>query len=409
MKICICSYMFPDIENDIKKSKNPNSVSGHKFHENLIRGIDGCVKDPVHVINVPRIRFFPDYPQIIFHRKTWSHKEQCKDVHIGFINLFPLNIISMTFLLYEELNSWIKANINDDEILLFFNPPLPQLIAVWFAKKKNRSLITCACIGDLHGAFGVRKERGFIGFLRNVYHSIADGLLRTLDCYAFLTKFMADALEVSHKPFVVLEGMYADDEDVEEKGINKIKKENNNTIFYAGTLSLDYGIPHLLRAFSMIQGDYRLLLAGVGDAVDLVKDYSRKDTRIKYLGFLTPADVKTYQAAATVLVSPRTSEFEYVKYSFPSKTMEGLASGKPYIAHKLPCDPPEYAAYIQYAEDESDEALRDKMIQICSLSEEERKAVGQRASKFIKNEKNPTVMTERIVNMWERLVGERNA
>lgn len=361
----------------------------------------------VKVINIPRIRFFPDYPQIIFRRKIWSHNEQCKDIHIGFINLFPLNIISMTLLLYKELSSWVKANVMDDEILLFFNPTLPQLIAVWFAHKKNRKLIACGCIGDLHGKYGMRKERNFIGILKKIYDTISDNLLRTLDCYVFLTEFMAGALKVSHKPFVVLEGMY--DGDFQKYERNKTITEKNSIVLYAGALSLDYGIPHLLKAFTMIKGDYRLLLAGAGDALSLVKEYSQKDSRIQYLGHLTPNEVKDFQKSATVLVNPRTSEFEFVKYSFPSKTMEGLASGKPYIAHKLPCDPPEYAAYIQYAENESDEALRDKIVYVCSLSSQERDDIGHRAAKFIETEKNPTVMSKRIVDMWERLVEEYNA
>ena len=132
-------------------------------------------------------------------------------------------------------------------------------------------------------------------------------------------------------------------------------------------------------------------------------EFAQKDPRIEYLGFIPPREVDLRQKRATVLVSARTSEHTFVKYSFPSKTMEGLASGKPYIAHRLPCDPQEYADYILYAE-ESDEALRDKMVQICQLPREERDAISQKARAFVLREKNPGIMSKRIVDMWKQVL-----
>ena len=135
-----------------------------------------------------------------------------------------------------------------------------------------------------------------------------------------------------------------------------------------------------------------------------VKEYQKRYSNIEYLGFLTPQEVDIRQQQSTVLISPRTSQYEYVKYSFPSKTMECLASGIPYIAHRLPCDPPEYADHIQYADGETDEALKNKIIQICSLTEMERNLMGEKARNFINEEKNPSVMTKRIVTMWNYML-----
>ena len=84
--------------------------------------------------------------------------------------------------------------------------------------------------------------------------------------------------------------------------------------------------------------------------------------------------------------------------------MECLASGKPYIAHKLPCEPEEYSSYIQYPEDESDEALGNKIIEICNISDEERRIIGEKGKEFITTYKNPKAMCERIVRFWETLL-----
>ena len=86
--------------------------------------------------------------------------------------------------------------------------------------------------------------------------------------------------------------------------------------------------------------------------------------------------------------------------------MECLASGKPYIAHDLICNPPEYREYIQYPTDESDGALANKIVEICSLSSEERNEIGEKARQFILMEKNPKVQCGKIVAMMnEKIYG----
>lgn len=401
MKICLSAMVFPDIEDDIRKSKHPNTVSGHKFQMNLIKGLDGCMEEPITVINTPRIRAFPDYPKVIMKKKIWAHALEARDIHIGYINLFPLNIVTSTLSLYRELLLWVQENSDEDKIIFVFNGTLPQLISLYLIKKRYPRVILCGCVGDLHGRYGLSEERGLIGCLKEIYHYMTDTLLKTMDCYAFCTKYMADALKANQKPFVVIEGMYSENSSTVSELCDV--SEEQRVIFYAGALSKDYGIFHLLNAFNKIQGDYNLLLAGSGDAVPIIKKYAEKDPRIKYLGFISPKDVEKVQKRAMVLVSPRTSELEFVKYSFPSKTMECLASGKPYIAHKLPCDPPEYANYIQYAENETDAALANKIIEICERSEEERDRIGKLTREFILKEKNPVTMTKRIVDMWKEI------
>ena len=121
---------------------------------------------------------------------------------------------------------------------------------------------------------------------------------------------------------------------------------------------------------------------------------------------MSPEEVALRQKESTVLINPRTTEYEYVKYSFGGKTMECLASGKPYIAHRLPCDPPEYAEHIQYPDNDSDEALAKKIVEICEFSEEKREKIGANARLFILNEKNPTVMCKPVVDMWKQMLKE---
>ena len=79
--------------------------------------------------------------------------------------------------------------------------------------------------------------------------------------------------------------------------------------------------------------------------------------------------------------------------------MEYLASGRPVIGYQLDGIPAEYDEYIQYVEDNSVEALKKKLFEVCSLPKESRDALGEKSRNFILSQKIPKVMCKRIVDM----------
>ena len=107
------------------------------------------------------------------------------------------------------------------------------------------------------------------------------------------------------------------------------------------------------------------------------------------------------QKQATVLVNPRQNNEEFTKYSFPSKTMEYLASGVPVVAYKLDGIPDEYDEYIRYVPDNSPETLAKVLMEVCELSGEERQGLGEKARKFVLVEKNKVAQTKRILDFIE--------
>ena len=395
MKYIFCGNMFANIETDIMKMNVPPPVSSHKYQENLIRGLLANKQD-VYVVNIPRVRYFPFFPQIIFKKNTFRNPTGVKGINIGFINLPLLNYVSQRISLRKELCNLTRKDTNFT--LISFNNYLPQNQAMVDTRNRRSNVLICNVLGDIHGGFGVRiasRYEGLKGKIIEKVESKQDYLSTKSDAFGFLTKFMAEALGVQRKPYVVVEGIYSGDK---RKVKNMDSKEK--IIFYAGAVEEEYDIIHLLRAFSMIKDqNFRLKIAGVGGAVEEVKKYSELDPRVSYLGYLTPEDVERKQRDATCLVNPRTSSHKYVKYAFPSKNMECLASGKPYVAHDLPCNPPEYIKYLQCPEDESDEALSKELVRVCLLPAEDRQRIGIKAQNFIITQKNPQMQCKKIVEM----------
>ncbi|MFR5442676.1 glycosyltransferase [Alistipes sp.] len=127
-----------------------------------------------------------------------------------------------------------------------------------------------------------------------------------------------------------------------------------------------------------------------------------KDRRIQYLGSIPHDEILQLQRTASLLVNPRTPEGIYTKYSFPSKTMEYLASGTPTLLYELPGIPKEYYHYCYSLNDQSITALAEKVDEVLSLSIEERTKLGEKAQQFILDTKNATIQCTKILELIKR-------
>lgn len=137
----------------------------------------------------------------------------------------------------------------------------------------------------------------------------------------------------------------------------------------------------------------------MGNRIDFIKEKARVDKRIIYCGLLPRTEVFKKQREATVLVNPRTPEGEFTKYSFPSKTMEYLASGVPTLIYRLPGIPEEYYNYCFSISELGVDALSRKIDEILSMNNNERADIGAKARVFIKSQKNPYRQCEKVLDL----------
>jgi glycosyltransferase involved in cell wall biosynthesis len=227
---------------------------------------------------------------------------------------------------------------------------------------------------------------------------IIKNALNDVDFFVVISDLMVNSLKISHKPWIRIEGIY----DI-SKNIEFVKKEKYKTILYTGTLDRRYGVLKLIRAFKSIESlDYRLWICGEGDSRKEIELESRCDSRILYLGQLSHNEVLILQRKATVLVNPRTSNGEFTKFSFPSKTMEYLASGTPTILYRLKGIPEEYFRYCYVIEGNDDTNLKEKIIEICEKSQDELNEIGERAHQFISEFKNPMFQIKKMKDLFDK-------
>ena len=107
------------------------------------------------------------------------------------------------------------------------------------------------------------------------------------------------------------------------------------------------------------------------------------------------------QAKANALINPRTPAGKFTRYSFPSKTLEYMRSGKPVVCYRLDGIPAEYDEYLNYIPSQNVTGIQQAVRSLMQLSAEERQQMGERAKAFVMTHKNPKAQCHKLVS-WLR-------
>lgn len=408
------SYLYPLLVDEIKKNMNifigsiyPQRLleelvkreqfvdyPANVFQHSLLKGLDEHIAD-LRVITSPVIRSqnaaVKDIckPSIFSHKGNGSHQ----DIYVGTMSIIGLQLVVELWRIYRALRRELRGSKRNNYVIIYALHT-PFLLSVVLLRKS----FTCSCVVVPDLPEFMTEAAGFWRRLgKKMDRSIISFCLKRLDCYALLSSYMREKLPIKNKPWVLMEGIYDTTANP-----NNIQRSKERVVFYGGSLSRRYGILRLLDAFRGIDKEsYRLWICGDGDAREEVIRAANEDDRVKFYGIVSHQQVLKMLQQATVLINPRGSDGDYTKYSFPSKTMEYLASGTPTIMCHLPAIPSEYDEYLYYITDETAEGIRQKILEVCEKSQRELDEFGERASAFIKNKKNTFVQAGKIVDMMK--------
>jgi len=230
---------------------------------------------------------------------------------------------------------------------------------------------------------------------------VSNFVIRYCTDYVFLTQAMNDRLNPQGKPYVILEGHA--DIAMEKKKPSLDRKISPRVCMYAGGVYRQYGLSNLVEGFQRAGlSNVQLHIYGSGDYVEQLRAVAAEDKTIVYGGMLLSGQVVEKEMEATLLVNPRPTTEEYVKYSFPSKTMEYMSTGTPVLTTVLPGMPKEYHSYVYLMEDESPQGIAERLREVLGSTDEALFAQGQRARAFILKEKNNVLQAAKILEMLER-------
>jgi len=103
-------------------------------------------------------------------------------------------------------------------------------------------------------------------------------------------------------------------------------------VTYIGWLNADRGIAPLLEAVEA-DPDVALLVGGDGPSAPDVRRAAERCDRVRYLGFVDPAQIPLYTAMADVVYYGLDASNVNAQYSAPNKLFEALAAGKAMVCN----------------------------------------------------------------------------
>ncbi|MCR5791171.1 MAG: glycosyltransferase [Lachnospiraceae bacterium] len=227
------------------------------------------------------------------------------------------------------------------------------------------------------------------------YRAVSRFLLMHADRYVFLTEQMNDRYNKGKRPYIVIEGM-ADSRENRKAPV--ASKGNTKKIVYTGSVDRIYGIGNLTEGFLQAKlADTELHIYGDGDMRESLERTMREHPQIIYHGSVLIEEAIKAQREADLLVNPRPTADDYTKYSFPSKTMEYLASGTPVLMTGLPGMPKEYKEHIYLIRKEDASGIADALQAVFAEGPKAMAEKGAQARRFVLQGKNNIVQAERLI------------
>ena len=379
-----------------KNSFNTMQDAASALELHIHEGLCANLKTNVPNLNVLPISSFPKYYKKCFVKSgTFSANGYSSQTNIGFCNLKGVRNKSISFHAFKCLDKWCSENKGDKTIFIYTISASFMVVANRL-KKKYADLKICAIIADLPNMSSLDSNKSFVKKISvKLLSRESYSLQSCVDFYVLLTRQMADYMHIT-KPWCVMEGIATKFPYVK----NKESLSDDKIILYAGTLHEKFGVKNLVDAFELIPlQNYKLVICGVGDSENYIKDLSRKDSRIVFLGQQPRAKVLELIKMASVLVNPRQNNEEFTKYSFPSKNLEYLSSGIPFVAYKLDGIPNEYDEYINYIENDSLDSLKEKLVEIAYDCNGSFKNKALQAVQFVLQNKSSAPQTKRILDL----------
>lgn len=364
--------------------------------DNWVSGLDsfGLDMDSINSFQFPQsIRQIP--------RIEWSRTGSSADVNVAFRNGVYRKIPARRKAMVDEARHWAAAQTDPQVTVFVYSMHSPFLAAALEVKKLLPEAKLLLIVPDLPQFMdlGMNRVKKLLKWLDWQYIRRA---LRKIDRFVLYSVHMAEFLHLKEGSYCVLEGSINEADVLEE---TPEKPEDTVAVMYSGVTDLRYGLPELLDAFSLLEGDrYRLWITGSGNAVPLIEERAKQDSRIRYLGYLpSRRELLLKQKEATMLINVRKPDEAASAYCFPSKLFEYMISGNPVLSFRIPGIPEEYFDYLIPMEQATPAAIAESIRQVAYMSPEERAALGARCREFVLKEKNKTVQAQRLLEEATRL------
>lgn len=387
------------LKDGVQQTTYGMAEASFKFHNLLQRGLlaDATCRVTTVVGRSATPRF---YAGRWWSRVLESLSERHSVDHLGFPNVRGLKQAWLALVFTQRALAWRWRTRRADHRVLIADAAYITALPGVLRALAGGSIAKIAIFADVYDFMAEVEDagRGSHHALRTRMRGVAAATYDRLDGFVLLTEQMNEVVNRRGRPHLVMEGIVDSTMELAENSLDA--KTVAFSVLYAGALRAEYGVADLVEGFRALPApDAELHVYGGGDYASAVARAAVEDPRVRFHGRADLEDVVAAEMRAWVLVNPRPTSEEFVKYSFPSKNMEYLASGTAVLTTRLPGMPAAYYDHVLTIDADGAPAITAALAKAYGVPLEELHRRGAEAREFVLAGKNERVQAARVLEL----------
>ena len=396
MKVTLLGFTLPPADMDIIMQPDSNMpIQTHTFAWALVEALRSAGISVTLLSSAP-VSNFPQNPRVFFHGGSFI-SSGVQGETLGFVNVHVL----------KHFSRFAACMVRATRALRLWRPDVLMIHGVhspylWYGVLSRRltGAKSVVVVTDPPGVV-LPSDGTIVRRLKNIDIFLVEWALRSVDGVVVLTAPLATDFAPG-TPSLLMEGILA----AEARPSASPLPRSTFRAMYAGGLFGTYGVGRLVEAIQTLPNDeVRFAAYGKGPLSSWINDQADVDARIEKVQFVKRDVVMERYATADLLVQPRPVDQDFVRYSFPSKLLEYMASGSPVLTTRLPGIPPEYEPYLYWIDDDSVEGIGRSLRAVMAIPADERAAKGRAAAEFVTETRSSGAQGARIRDFLAEIVG----
>ncbi len=361
-----------------------------KYHRTLLKGL--IRNNNFEVVALSKLPLSKVFSTKRIYRKAEERFDNTNIVYLPYFNLLIVNI-------FLQMISTVK------EIVALAKKGYKYVIIDVLNTSMNMAIIFICKVLKLRIIGIVTDLPCFIASKKSLFNKLSDYIISKCDGFVLLTEMMNEHINPNReKPYAVIEGQI--DDDIMKSKVT-LHSRSKNICAYTGSISVSNGIQYLTEGFLKANiPNVELHIYGDGNYKDQLKMICSENDAVKYFGNKLVEEIVEVQKNADLLINPRPTDQDFVKYSFPSKNMEYMASGTPLLTTKLPGMPKEYDEFVYFIEQETSDGIAKALKDFFNENIEVRQKKGLAAQKFVIENKKGSIQVNKVVDVIKKLEKE---
>lgn len=399
--VLFVGHLYPKHLESVILDQPLSPIQTQRFGEALMLALIEGFGDAVQGFSVASLLDYPKCKLLIAPRAKWYFSESNQVSMFPYINILGLKHLTRFLATFFFALNWAMHNRHSKRVIVMHGVQSCKIWGVLLASVFTPALTISFLTDDL--GIPLKWEGAFSRAIRRIDVFLMKLGLQRVSGVIAMTAQLADKLAPG-RPRIIIPAIYNPSASSQSK---TYKRDSVFTIGYFGGLYSQYGLDLLLDAFEMVRrDDWRLLIAGKGEMEKQICELALRDHRIKFLGFLSPEEVKRTYQIVDVLINPRPTSIPIASLSFPSKLVEYLSTGKPVITTDLPVLDENFRRHLIVARSDTPEELVHCLEQVATWEDERYESWRVKTLAFVENELSPRVQGKKIEHFIDSLFGK---